>query len=236
MELLMMAAKANRYLARVGRPSGSQVRTLGAKATKSRAAEFSRGQSLILDAAMKLFGEMGYTGTTMRDIAKEVGVLAGSLYAHIESKETLLVEIVNSGIRSFLSAVEPVASSNRPARDRMRSAIKAHIRVVAENPQKSLVVFHQWRFLSDVNLAGAIEERRRYEKAFIRIAKDGVKSGEFSQTLDVRIAVLSILGALNWTPEWYSPNGPATPEELGETMADTLLNGLLAGPRPSSAA
>ncbi|HEX3913398.1 MAG TPA: TetR/AcrR family transcriptional regulator [Steroidobacteraceae bacterium] len=230
-----MAARNNKKFALgAGRPSGSRGKPLGTQTAKNGVAEFSRGQALILDTAMNLFGAMGYTGTTMRDIAKEVGVLPGSLYAHIESKETLLVEIVDSGIRSFLNAVEPLALSNKSARARMRSAIKAHIAVVAQNPQKSLVVFHQWRFLSEVNLAAAVEKRRRYEKAFIRIAKDGVKSGEFSKDLDVRIAVLSILGALNWTPEWYSANGPATPDQLGETMADTLLNGLLAVERVST--
>ena len=231
MELWMKAARdIKKTVIRPARSVGSRDST-GNKQTDSGTTEFSRGQSAIIDAAMHLFGEMGYTGTTMRDIAKAVGVLPGSLYAHIQSKETLLVEIVDAGIRSFLSAVEPHASSNRPARDRMRAAIKAHIAVVADNPQRSLVVFHQWRFLSEPNLAAAIEKRRRYEKAFIRIAQDGVKNGEFNLDLDTRITVFSILGALNWTPEWYSPKGSATAAELGDLMADTLLHGLLKAPR-----
>jgi AcrR family transcriptional regulator len=190
-------------------------------------AEVSRSRTLIMDVAMHLFGVQGYTGTTMRDIAKAVGVLPGSLYAHISSKETLLVEIVDAGISSFIAAVEQHAYSERPAKARMRSAIKAHIAVVAENPERSLVVFHQWRFLSERNLALAVEKRRRYEKAFIRILEDGVKSGEFNRDTNIRIAVMSMLGALNWTPEWYSPKGPATPAQLGDMMADTLLAGIL---------
>jgi AcrR family transcriptional regulator len=190
-------------------------------------AEVSRSRTLIMDVAMHLFGVQGYTGTTMRDIAKAVGVLPGSLYAHISSKETLLVEIVDAGISSFIAAVEQHAHSERPAKARMRSAIKAHIAVVAENPERSLVVFHQWRFLSERNLALAVEKRRRYEKAFIRILEDGVKSGEFNRDTNIRIAVMSMLGALNWTPEWYSPKGPATPAQLGDMMADTLLAGIL---------
>ena len=59
----------------------------------------------IRDAAMHLFGKQGYTGTSMRDIANAVGVLPGSLYAHIESKEALLVDIVADGIGRFISAV-----------------------------------------------------------------------------------------------------------------------------------
>jgi hypothetical protein len=57
--------------------------------------------------------------------------------------------------------------------------------------------------------------------------EDGVKSGEFNRDTNIRIAVMSMLGALNWTPEWYSPKGPATPAQLGDMMADTLLAGIL---------
>lgn len=180
----------------------------------------------IRDIAVRLFGKQGYTSTSMRDIAKEVGVLAGSLYSHIDSKETLLLEIVDEGIKGFLSAIEPLVDLPIPAAERLRRAIRAHVEVVAENPERSLVVFHQWRFLSESNLATAIEKRRRYERAFVRIFESGVEEGVFERTLDKRIAVLTILGALNWTPEWYSPKGSATASELGDMMADSLLSGI----------
>jgi AcrR family transcriptional regulator len=188
----------------------------------------STPRSSILDVAVRLFGQQGYTGTSMRDIAKSVGVLPGSLYAHIDSKETLLVEIVDAGITSFLEAVETAIASSGPADERLRAAIRAHVEVVAQNPERSLVVFHQWRFLSEPNLAAAVDKRRRYEQAFITIVGDGVKAGMFGAGLNVRIAVLTILGALNWTPEWYSPDGPASPSQLGDRIADTLLQGLVA--------
>ena len=155
-----------------------------------------------------------------------MGLLPGSLYAHIDSKETLLLEIVDDGINDFLSAVEPIVGLPLPAEERLRRAIRAHVEVVAENPERSLVVFHQWRFLSEPNLAAAIEKRRRYERAFARIFEAGVDEGRFEKTLNKRIAVLTILGALNWTPEWYSPAGAATASQLGDMMADSLLSGL----------
>lgn len=176
---------------------------------------------------MRLFGKQGYTGTSMRDIAKAVGVLPGSLYAHIDSKETLLAEIVEDGISNFLRAVEPVLASDAPVEDRLRAAITAHVEVVAENPERSLVVFHQWRFLGKNNLDSAVVQRRRYEKAFIGLIEEGVCEGLFDSGLNVRIAVLTILGALNWTPEWYSPEGSATPAEIGRKLGDTLLRGLI---------
>lgn len=180
----------------------------------------------IMDAAMHLFGKQGYSGTSMRDIAGAVGVLPGSLYAHIASKEALLVEIVDDGIHRFLAAVRPHVESDVTPAEKLRAMVIAHLAVVADNPERSLVVFHQWRFLGEGNIQAAIGKRRDYEQAFIGVIDDGIKSGAFRANLNRRIAVLTILGALNWTPEWLSPDGTLSPEEVGGVIADTLLMGV----------
>jgi TetR/AcrR family transcriptional regulator, cholesterol catabolism regulator len=180
----------------------------------------------IMDAAMHLFGKQGYSGTSMRDIAGAVGVLPGSLYAHIASKEALLVDIVEDGINRFLAAVRPHAGSSATPTEKLRAMMIAHVAVVADNPERSLVVFHQWRFLGDDNIQAAIGKRRDYEQAFIGVIEEGMKSGAFRDNLNRRIAVLTILGALNWTPEWLSPDGSLSPEEVGGMIADTLLMGV----------
>jgi TetR/AcrR family transcriptional regulator, cholesterol catabolism regulator len=100
------------------------------------------------------------------------------------------------------------------------------VAVVADNPERSLVVFHQWRFLGIDNIQAAIGKRRDYEQAFIGVIEDGIKSGAFRSNLNRRIAVLTILGALNWTPEWLSPEGSLSPDEVGGMIADTLLTGV----------
>lgn len=180
----------------------------------------------IMDAAMHLFGKQGYSGTSMRDIASAVGVLPGSLYAHIASKEALLVEIVDDGIHRFLAAVRSHVESDVTPAEKLRSMVIAHLAVVADNPERSLVVFHQWRFLGEGNIQAAIGKRSDYEQAFIGVIDDGIKSGAFRANLNRRIAVLTILGALNWTPEWLSPDGTLSPEEVGGVIADTLLMGV----------
>ncbi len=184
----------------------------------------------IADVAVKLFSEHGYTGTTMRDIAKAVGVLPGSLYAHIDSKDQLLLEIVSEGISRFLGIEGELKGTRASAIDQLRTAIRWHMSVVAEDPQRTLVVFHQWRFLEEPNRSKAVVMRRRYAEAFFRIIDLGKASGEFSPALDTRVAVFGVLGALNWVPEWFSPNGAMTASEIAERLADTLIRGLCAGP------
>src|SRR6202051_486235 len=187
-------------------------------------------REVIADVAVRLFGEHGYTGTTMRHLAEAVGVLPGSLYAHIDSKETLLLEIVSDGIARFLAIEQSLAASVDSPEVRLRKAIRAHVDVVAEDPQRSLVVFHQWRFLSEPNGASAIAMRRRYANAYVKIIDDGKAAGEFSPRLDTHIAVFAVLGALNWIPEWYSDKGASSPEEIAERMAEALIFGLREGP------
>jgi len=200
----------------------------------SKPQEVSTPRTAILDASVRLFGEHGYTGTTMRDIAKAVGVLPGSLYAHIDSKETLLLEIVESGIERFLAVQELVESSDAPADEKLRIAIKAHIAIVADDPGRTLVVFHQWRFLTEPNRTRAVAMRRRYAQTFMKILTDGMEKGVFRADLDKRVVVFSVLGALNWTPEWYLPDGEMDAEEIGNRFADTMLLGLSANREAAS--
>lgn len=187
-------------------------------------------RALILETATHLFGVQGYSGTSMRDIANGVGVLPGSLYAHIQSKEKLLVEIVDGGIERFLDGIKPIAASSKPASEKLRDAIKAHVAVVAIGPEWSQVVFHQWRFLKGDDLEKAIDKRNEYAKSFEDIMKQGVEEDIFRADMNIDISVRAVLGALNWTPEWYSPGGKFTSEKMGELMADTLMNGLLNTP------
>jgi AcrR family transcriptional regulator len=181
----------------------------------------------ILEVATHLFGEKGYTGTTMRDIASAVGVLPGSLYAHIDGKETLLTEIVDAGFDHFLATAAEIASTSAPADERLRRAIKEHVKAVADSRERTMVVLHQWRFLTGANYDAVIEKRRDYQESFERIVDDGVESGIFRPDLDRHVAVFAILGALNWVPEWFSPEGPVGAEEVGERLADTLLQGCM---------
>jgi TetR/AcrR family transcriptional regulator, cholesterol catabolism regulator len=181
----------------------------------------------IVRVATDLFGARSYPATSMRDIASEVGILAGSLYAHIDGKETLLLEIIERGIGEFLDEVTPAYQQKATAEERIRAMILAHVRVVDRAPQKTQIVFHQWRYLGEDNQKRVREQRRTYEDLFRDVLAEGVADGSFSDDLDLRVAVLSILGALNWTPEWLSTNSKNTVENISSRLADAMLKGVL---------
>jgi TetR/AcrR family transcriptional regulator, cholesterol catabolism regulator len=176
----------------------------------------------ILTEAVRLFGDQGYQATSMRDIANAVGLLPGSLYAHIDDKEGLLGEIVASGIDRYLAAGESIAAAGGPPDMRLRRLIKAHVEIIAENIPLTQVVFHQWKHLARPRRQEVVEKRRRYEALFTQVLDDGVESGVFSRALNPRVAVLAILGILNWVPEWLSPEA----NDVGDHVADVVLHGL----------
>lgn len=193
-------------------------------ARRSGGTKQTRGS--ILEEATRLFGAQGYTGTTMRDIASAVGLLPGSLYAHIDGKETLLLEIVEAGIDKFLALGYAAVAGPDDAESRLRQLIKGHVAIVAQNAERTLVVFHQWRYLTGESLDRIVEKRRQYEVIITTVVEDGRQAGLFNPKLDLRTSVLSLLGALNWTAEWYKADGPDTVDEIGERIADTMLLGL----------
>ena len=190
----------------------------------------SESAERILEAATRLFGERGYPSTSMRDIGEAVGLLAGSLYSHISSKEAVLLQIIETGLDRYLGALLPIVESDEPADERLRAAVKAHVELVASHVEESLVALHQWKFLGGDNRQRIEAKRHAGSDAFNRILAEGIESGVFKPVPSPDITISGILGTLNWVPEWYSPKGPATPEEIGDQLADLLLGGLLASP------
>lgn len=192
----------------------------------------ARGETVsrerIREAAIRLYGERGYPVIGMRDLSEAVGILPGSLYAHISSKEDLLLDIVVSGITAFIDAIQPIVDSDLPADEKMRQAIRAHIKVLAQQIEQTRVTFHQWQYLSAENRVKALEVRQKFENLFLQIIDEGVASKVFRDSGHRRLPVLMIAGILGSATEWYRPDGVRTPEEMADAIADYILFGLVA--------
>lgn len=184
----------------------------------------------IYDAAVRLFGDRTYSAVSMRDISDAVGILPGSLYTHIASKEQLLLEIVEAGIDKYLDAIRPAADSTAAADRRMRQAIKAHLEVLASNRDHTLIAFHQWKHLGAANQRRVVKKRNAYEAMFTTIVEDGLATGVFVGLSDPRLAVLAIIGMLNGVSEWYSSTGKRSSGEVGDILADLVISGLTGRP------
>lgn len=179
----------------------------------------------IYSTARSLFSERGYHATTVRDIARELNMQGGSLYAHIESKEDVLWEIVNRAADQFLGAVEPIVASDRNPADKLREMVRAHVAVVADNLADATVFLHEWKFLSNERREAVAERRDRYEHLYRQVLEEGIQSGAFAEC-DPKMAALLVLSAVNWLPQWYKPSGPLSPVDVADRFSELILSGL----------
>jgi AcrR family transcriptional regulator len=161
----------------------------------------------------------------MRDIARELNMQGGSLYAHIDSKEDMLWEIVEQAAGQFLAAVRPLTALPEPASARLRRMLRAHVDVVTRNLDNATVFFHEWRFLSTPRRAQIAAQRDEYEALFRRVIQDGIDAGEFPQA-DARMGALLVLSAGNWLYQWFRPDGALSADAVAAQMADVLIAGL----------
>jgi AcrR family transcriptional regulator len=179
----------------------------------------------IYSTARSLFRERGYPATTVRDIAREMNMQAGSLYAHIESKEDVLWEIVNRAASEFLASAQPIAASDLKPTEKLRELVRGHVRVVAANLAEATIFLHEWKFLGEERRREIAERRNRYESLYRHVVEEGIASGEFAPT-DPKMATLLVLSAVNWMPQWYNPAGPLSPAEVADSFIELVLRGL----------
>ncbi len=180
----------------------------------------------IYRTASTLFSLRGYQATSVRDIARELDLQGGSLYAHVASKEDVLWEIVSRAADAFLARVQPIAESGAPATERLTEMIAAHIEVVVSRLSQATVFFQDWRYLGEARQREVIRLRDQYEEFFRRVISDGIAGGEL-RTVDPKLTAIYLLSALNGIPGWYRVDGALSASELAREFADLLLRGLI---------
>src|SRR5918995_2544720 len=173
--------------------------------------------------AARLFAERGYHGTSIGDLAKALGVQKGSLYAHIESKQDLLYEAMREGAEAFHAALDEIPD-DRKVTERIRLALRAHLRVVKEQLDVATVFVREWRYLEGERAAEFLAERRRYEERFRALFREGRELGELRTDLDDAASALLALSAANWAYTWLTPEHDT--DALANRFCDVLLDGL----------
>jgi AcrR family transcriptional regulator len=180
-------------------------------------------RSQLTREAARLFAERGYHGTSIGDLAKALGVQKGSLYAHIASKQDLLYETMREGAEAFHAALDEI-SDDLKVGDRIRLALRAHLRVISEQLDVATVFIREWRYLEGERAAEFLADRRRYEERFRTLFREGRERGELRTDLDEQAAVLLVLSAANWAYTWLPAD--ADTDELADRFFAILLDGI----------
>ncbi len=177
----------------------------------------------ILQAALRTFRAKGYHTATLDDIAEHVGVRKTALYYYFPDKQSILYECHRESLAE-LARIMREARAHATATDKLAHVIREHVRMMTDTLAGSPLAF-EITALSSERDATVIAGRDRYERQLRGIIEQGIESGEF-RAGSSKVAVLVILGAINWIARWYKPGGRLEAPEMGAEFVAHLLGGL----------
>jgi AcrR family transcriptional regulator len=182
-------------------------------------------RQIILDEAAKLFKLKGFGGTSMRDLAGEVGMEAASMYNHIKSKDEILEHLCFHVSNTYIAQLAEVESMPGSNGDKLKELLRRHINLMLEDGAAVSVANNDWKYLTDNKLEQFKAARKQYEKGFAALIENGIAAGEF-RPVNASVALFTILSAVRWVELWYRPGRGVTAQELEEDIMVILLNGL----------
>jgi len=187
------------------------------------AAEEPNRRADIVRAAGRLFHEKGYSATTIRDIANAVGMRSGSPFYHFKTKHDMLRAVVLEGIGALNDAVAQAAAGDGAPRATFEAMLHAHLGQLlgADGRDFAATLLHESRHLDPAVLAEVVALKDRYEAMWQKALKDLKRAGLIAD--DSRLARLFLLGALNWTVQWYRPDGSKNIGQIARQLADWVL-------------
>jgi AcrR family transcriptional regulator len=160
----------------------------------------------VLDAACVLFAAHGYRGTSMKDIAAELGVRAPSLYNHVASKQDILYAIMDTAMDRAIAALEETLAGIDDVAEQLRRATESLVLDFLRFPAEVTVCNNEVRSLDPGNRLAIVAKRDRYAARVRRIIEQGCRAGRF-RTRTPQIAAFAVLEMGNGAKSWFKPSG-----------------------------
>jgi len=176
----------------------------------------------ILEEAVKLFYERGFTGTTLDDIAAELGVTKPFIYTHFRSKTELLAALCQPTIELSLDAVTQAANGPGSPTERLYRAIAGFTEVVLTRQANIAIYFREEKNLSPDALGEINALRKKFDRVLSKLLTEGVAAGAFD-VQDVSLTALALGGMISWAYTWHRPEGRLTLGDMCDRMGGLAL-------------
>lgn len=201
-------------------------------ARREASAGYEQRRQRLLEAAAEVFKEKGFGATSINDIAARLGSDRASVYYYYGSKQEIYLDLIRRAVEQIVVIAETTAAERGPAAVRLRNLFEATLDGYERHyPYLHIFIQEDVRRFSPEDGPGNIELEAwgtRFETAFASVIKNGIDQGEFRADLDPHLAVLAMLGTINWSHRWFSPGERFSGEELGTGFVQIFLDGIRA--------
>ena len=189
----------------------------------------------ILKTAAAAFRRRGYHGASVDEIASTMAMTKGNLYYYFRNKEDILYACHDYSLNLILGVMDQIRAEDIPADEKLRKLIVAFVHLIIDELHSTALTL-DLQALSPPLLRKVISRRDRFDRGLRALIQEGIDDGVFAP-VDTKLVSFAIMGAVNWIPKWFDPEGAATSEQVGQTFADYLLAGLagvMRGTQPGS--
>lgn len=185
----------------------------------------------LLDIAAEVFAAQGYNATTVRKIADAAGMLAGSLYYHFDSKESMLDEILSDFLTELWQGYDTVLAAGLGPRQTIEALVTESFReidrhraavAIYQKESRTLAAQPRFHYLSD--------SQQKFEKAWLGTLERGVAAKVFRADLDIRLTYRFVRDTVWVAASWYRPGGQHSPEEIARQYLSMVLDGIALRP------
>jgi TetR/AcrR family transcriptional regulator, cholesterol catabolism regulator len=185
----------------------------------------------ILESAAQVFCQKGYHGASMADIAQAVGLQKATLYHHFKSKQEILSELLDHALFLVTDNMTRVVQMDRPPEEKLHLAMRTYLQTLCDQLNLSSVLIMEYRSLDKDLYNRHIRNRDRFENMWRDLIQEGVNNGKF-KCESIPMTVRALLGVMNWTINWYRPDGKLSAESIADQFADLFMVGIR--PKPQS--
>lgn len=205
-------------------PSPKPLRARGPAQTGSKSKPGTRLEE-VLQSAANIFFAKGFHATSIEDVARDVGMLKGSLYYYIKSKEDLLFQLLLAGIEDGDAYIAQHIDVHGDPIQQLERAVRAQIDYIIQNKVPFGLFLHEFDSLSGKRQHKVIAVMSRYNSRFVDLVKRGQEQGKLIEG-EPWLIVNGILGMCNWLYRWYDTDHVSSPEQVKQVFLNMLLNGL----------